>query len=43
MCVWGFMGGGHMDEHSRARLEAAKVERVIEDWPHFTQTLADLG
>lgn len=43
MRVWGFMGGGHMDDHSRARLEAAKVERVIEDWAHFTQALADLG
>ncbi len=43
MRVWGFMGGGHMDEHSRARLQAAKVERVIEDWAHFTEALAALG
>jgi HAD superfamily hydrolase (TIGR01509 family) len=43
MRVWGFMGGGHMDEHSRARLQAAKVERVIEDWAHFTRALAEPG
>jgi HAD superfamily hydrolase (TIGR01509 family) len=43
MRVWGFMGGGHMDEQSRARLEAAKVERVIEDWAHFTQALSSLA
>jgi HAD superfamily hydrolase (TIGR01509 family) len=43
MRVWGFMGGGHMDAHSRARLEAAKVERVIEDWAHFTQALSSLA
>ncbi len=40
MRVWGFMGGGHMDEHSRARLEAAGVERVIEDWAHFSAVLS---
>jgi HAD superfamily hydrolase (TIGR01509 family) len=43
MRVWGFMGGGHMDEHSRARLEGAKVERVIEDWAHFTHALSSLA
>ncbi|HEY4122975.1 MAG TPA: HAD-IA family hydrolase [Rhizomicrobium sp.] len=43
MRVWGFMGGGHMDEHSRARLEAARVERVIEDWPHFSRVLSSLS
>ena len=42
MRVWGFMGGGHMDAHSRARLEAARVERVIEDWPHFSRILSSL-
>ncbi len=42
MRVWGFMGGGHMDAHSRARLEAARVERVIEDWPHFSRVLSSL-
>jgi hypothetical protein len=32
-----------MEAHSRARLEAAKVERVIEDWAHFTQALSSLA
>lgn len=32
MRVWGFMGGGHMDEHSRKRLVAARAERIVENW-----------
>ena len=32
MRVWGFMGGGHMDEHSRKRLIAARAERIVENW-----------
>lgn len=32
MRVWGFMGGGHMDEHSRKRLTDAHVERIVENW-----------
>ncbi|HEY2071041.1 MAG TPA: HAD-IA family hydrolase [Rhizomicrobium sp.] len=32
MRVWGFMGGGHMDEQSRVRLADAQVERIVDDW-----------
>jgi HAD superfamily hydrolase (TIGR01509 family) len=32
MQVWGFAGGGHMDDGGRARLMAAGVERIVEDW-----------
>ena len=32
MQVWGFMGGGHMDDRSRERLLAANVARVVENW-----------
>jgi HAD superfamily hydrolase (TIGR01509 family) len=32
MSVWGFMGGGHMDEAAGARLLAAGAERLIRDW-----------
>jgi HAD superfamily hydrolase (TIGR01509 family) len=32
MPVWGFMGGGHMDEPARARLLDAGVERIVENW-----------
>jgi hypothetical protein len=40
MEVWGFLGGGHMDEPARARIEAAGAARVIADWPHFMRILA---
>jgi HAD superfamily hydrolase (TIGR01509 family) len=32
MRVWGFAGGGHMDDGGRARLSAAGAERIVEDW-----------
>ena len=32
MRVWGFAGGGHMDEAASARLLAAGAERVLADW-----------
>jgi HAD superfamily hydrolase (TIGR01509 family) len=32
MRVWGFAGGGHMDEAASARLVAAGAECVIADW-----------
>ena len=32
MRVWGFAGGGHMDDAGRARLMAAGAERVIDSW-----------
>jgi beta-phosphoglucomutase-like phosphatase (HAD superfamily) len=33
MRVWGFLGGGHHDADSGARLVAAGAERVVADWP----------
>ncbi|MGH6870683.1 MAG: HAD family hydrolase [Rhizomicrobium sp.] len=42
MRVWGFMGGGHMDEPSRARLAAANVERIVEDWQEAAALFAAL-
>lgn len=32
MTVWGFAGGGHMDEMAHGPLMAAGAERVIGDW-----------
>lgn len=32
MRVWGFAGGGHMDDAGRARLTAAGAERIVGDW-----------
>jgi beta-phosphoglucomutase-like phosphatase (HAD superfamily) len=32
MRVWGFAGGGHMDDGGRARLTAAGAECVVNDW-----------
>jgi len=32
MRVWGFTGGGHMDDGGRARLTAAGAERIVDDW-----------
>ena len=32
MRVWGFAGGGHMDDGGRARLMAAGAERIVDDW-----------
>jgi HAD superfamily hydrolase (TIGR01509 family) len=42
MTVWGFMGGGHMDEHSRERLVAARVERIVENWNEAVALFAAL-
>jgi HAD superfamily hydrolase (TIGR01509 family) len=42
MRVWGFMGGGHMDEFSRERLQAADVERIVEHWQEAQGLLAAL-
>ncbi|HEY1837997.1 MAG TPA: HAD family hydrolase [Rhizomicrobium sp.] len=42
MRVWGFMGGGHMDEHSRKRLVAARVERIVENWNEAATLFAAL-
>jgi len=32
MRVWGFAGGGHMDDAGRARLAAAGAGRIVDDW-----------
>lgn len=32
MTVWGFAGGGHMDETASDRLREAGAERVVADW-----------
>jgi len=32
MRVWGFAGGGHMDDAGCARLTAAGAERIVDDW-----------
>jgi HAD superfamily hydrolase (TIGR01509 family) len=32
MEVWGFLGGGHMDEATGERLRRAGAERLIRDW-----------
>ena len=32
MGVWGFLGGGHMDEAAGARLMNAGAERLVADW-----------
>jgi HAD superfamily hydrolase (TIGR01509 family) len=33
MRVWGFTGGGHMDQLAHDRLVAAGAERIIASWP----------
>lgn len=43
MRVWGFAGGGHMDEASSARLLAAGVERIVEHWDHAADLIAPAG
>jgi HAD superfamily hydrolase (TIGR01509 family) len=42
MRVWGFSGGGHMDEAASARLLAAGAERVVPDWSAAALLFADL-
>ncbi len=32
MEVWGFLGGGHMDEAAGTRLTSAGAERLVADW-----------
>ena len=32
MRVWGFAGGGHMDDGGCARVTAAGAERIVDDW-----------
>jgi len=40
--VWGFTGGGHMNEAAGARLLATGAERLITSWPAFTRAIASL-
>jgi HAD superfamily hydrolase (TIGR01509 family) len=40
MRVWGFLGGGHMDAASGARLLAAGAERLVADWVEAAVLLA---
>jgi HAD superfamily hydrolase (TIGR01509 family) len=42
MRVWGFTGGGHMDEAAAARLAAAGAERIVGDWREASHLFAAL-
>jgi beta-phosphoglucomutase-like phosphatase (HAD superfamily) len=42
MQVWGFSGGGHMDEAARHRLTEAGAHRIVADWPEAAPLLAAL-
>ena len=42
MRVWGFSGGGHMDDALGARLLAAGAERLIRSWPEAANAFASL-
>jgi len=42
MQVWGFSGGGHMDEAARSRLHSAGVGRMIASWPEAAVLFAAL-
>ena len=42
MRVWGFSGGGHMDDALGARLLTAGAERLIRSWPEAAGAIAAL-
>lgn len=42
MRVWGFVGGGHNDEHSADRLAAAGAEYIIKNWQEAAKLFAAL-
>jgi beta-phosphoglucomutase-like phosphatase (HAD superfamily) len=42
MRVWGFLGGGHMDEKAGTGLLAAGAERLLRDWPEAASCFAGL-
>jgi HAD superfamily hydrolase (TIGR01509 family) len=42
MRVWGFLGGGHMDEDAGQRLLVAGAERLVKDWDEATTQFAAL-
>ncbi|MBS0279072.1 MAG: HAD family phosphatase [Proteobacteria bacterium] len=43
MRVWGFSGGGHMDDASSARLLAAGAERIVGHWDEAFPLIALAG
>jgi HAD superfamily hydrolase (TIGR01509 family) len=43
MRVWGFAGGGHMDERSSERLMAAGAERIVDRWDEASSLIALAG
>jgi HAD superfamily hydrolase (TIGR01509 family) len=42
MRVWGFCGGGHMDEAACARLSSAGAERIVGNWAQASVLFATL-
>ena len=42
MDVWGFLGGGHMDEAAGARLTKAGAQRLVADWREAGALFASL-
>jgi HAD superfamily hydrolase (TIGR01509 family) len=42
MRVWGFLGGGHMDDDMGERLIKAGAERLVKDWQEATKLFAEL-
>ena len=42
MRVWGFMGGGHMNDAVGKRLLAAGADRLVRDWPEAAGLLAEI-
>ena len=40
MTVWGFMGGGHMNDAVGQRLLAAGAERLVRDWNEASEALS---
>ncbi len=42
MTVWGFSGGGHMDDHMSERLRDAGAVRVVKDWDEAAALFAQL-
>ena len=42
MTVWGFSGGGHMDDHMSGRLREAGAVRVVKDWDEAAALFAQL-
>lgn len=43
MRVWGFLGGGHMDEAGGERLRRAGAERIVADWDEAAELFGALA